>query len=83
VKGIKLTTLLLVTVEGRREGLPVKDCKVSLMWALTILFMWFLVFPVHAGDSLPSTPLPLFEGGTLNLQGLKGNVVVIRFLASW
>ncbi len=36
-----------------------------------------------AGSVLPPTPLPLFDGGTLDLRSLAGNVVVIRFLASW
>jgi hypothetical protein len=36
-----------------------------------------------AKQALPVTPLPLFEGGALNLQSFKGKVVVIRFLASW
>lgn len=36
-----------------------------------------------AGQSLPTASLPLFDGGTLDLQSLKGNVVVIRMLASW
>jgi hypothetical protein len=36
-----------------------------------------------AEQALPVTPLPLFEGGALNLQSFKGKVVVIRFLASW
>jgi hypothetical protein len=31
----------------------------------------------------PSTPLALFDGGTLDLRTLQGQVVVIRFLASW
>jgi hypothetical protein len=43
----------------------------------------FLVVQALAEPSLPSTPLPLLQGGTLNLQSFKGNVVVIRFLASW
>ncbi|MFQ5520418.1 MAG: hypothetical protein ACE5FK_03370 [Candidatus Methylomirabilia bacterium] len=38
---------------------------------------------VVAAGILPATPLPLVDGGTLNLQSLKGQVVVIRFLASW
>ena len=32
---------------------------------------------------LPSTPLPLLTGGSMNLRDFKGQVVVIRFLASW
>ena len=30
-----------------------------------------------------SHPLRLFDGGTLDLQTLKGQVVVVRFLGSW
>ncbi len=36
-----------------------------------------------AASALPATPLVLFDGGTLDLRSLAGNVVVIRFLASW
>jgi hypothetical protein len=37
-----------------------------------------------AGElALPSTPLALFDGGTLDLRTLQGQVAVIRFLASW
>jgi hypothetical protein len=37
-----------------------------------------------AGElTLPSTPLALFDGGALDLRTLQGQVVVIRFLASW
>ncbi len=37
-----------------------------------------------AGElALPSTPLALFDGGALDLRTLQGQVVVIRFLASW
>jgi hypothetical protein len=36
-----------------------------------------------AEQALPATPLPLFEGGSLNLQNFTGKVVGIRFLASW
>ncbi len=36
-----------------------------------------------AASALPATPLRLFDGGMLDLRSLAGNVVVIRFLASW
>lgn len=65
------------------RGWPMKSGRVSLLWALAILLMVVLVAPARAEQSLPSTPLGLLEGGTLNLQSLKGRVVVIRFLASW
>jgi hypothetical protein len=39
--------------------------------------------PAAGGLALPSTPLALFDGGALDLQTLQGQVVVIRFLASW
>ena len=61
-----------------------KSRRVSQVWALAILLAGSsLVFPAQAGQSLPSTPLSLLEGGSMNLQSLGGNVVVIRFLASW
>ena len=41
------------------------------------------VITTSAQNSLPSATLPLLAGGSLNLQDLKGQVVVIRFLASW
>lgn len=53
-------------------------------WALAILLaVCSLALPVQAGQPLPSTPLSLVEGGSLDLKSLKGQVVVIRFLASW
>lgn len=61
-----------------------KNLRVFLLRGLVILWAGvFLVLPAPAGQSLPATPLPLLEGGTLNLQSLEGSVVVIRFLASW
>ena len=64
-------------------GSPMKRGRFSLLSALAILLMVVLVAPARAEQSLPSTPLALLEGGTSNLQSLKGRVVVIRFLASW
>jgi hypothetical protein len=52
-------------------------------WTLGILLLWVLILPTMAEQVLPATPLPRFEGGSLNLQDLTGKVVVIRFLASW
>ncbi len=47
--------------------------------------LWLVVFAAtaRASDALPSTPLTLFDGGTLQLQSLAGRVIVIRFAASW
>jgi hypothetical protein len=39
--------------------------------------------PAAGQLALPSTPLALFDGGALGLRTLQGQVVVIRFLASW
>ncbi len=47
------------------------------------VFLAVLLTAVAEGESLPSAPLPLLEGGTLRLQSLAGQVVVVRFLASW
>ncbi len=52
-------------------------------WTLGILLLWVIILPTMAEQVLPATPLPLFEGGFLNLQDFTGKVVVIRFLASW
>jgi hypothetical protein len=47
------------------------------------LLVAFGAGPVARAPALPSTPLSLFNGGTLDLRTLHGQVVVIRFLASW
>lgn len=58
--------------------------RVFLVWALAILWVGFSLFAfARAEQSLPSTPLSLLDGGTLNLQSFKGSVLVVRFLASW
>jgi hypothetical protein len=54
-----------------------------LEWMLGILLLWVIILPTMAEQALPVTPLPLFEGGSLNLRSFKGRVVVIRSLASW
>lgn len=52
-------------------------------WVLGILLVLSLVVAADAETALPSTPLSLLDGGTLNLRSLEGKVVVIRLLASW
>lgn len=52
-------------------------------WGFGIFLVLAFLVSASAGTALPSAPLPLFNGGTLNLQSLEGKVVVIRFLASW
>ncbi|HLC40895.1 MAG TPA: hypothetical protein VJO34_04630 [Methylomirabilota bacterium] len=52
----------------------------ALTWTSALLLCTAVV---ASYAELPSTPLPLLEGGSLNLQEFKGQVVVIRFLASW
>ncbi len=47
------------------------------------VFLVVLLTAIAAEESLPSAPLPLLEGGTLQLRSLAGQVVVVRFLASW
>jgi hypothetical protein len=54
--------------------------SLSLMWT-TVLLLCAAIAASYA--ELPSTPLPLLTGGSLNLREFKGQVVVIRFLASW
>ena len=57
--------------------------SVVLTGVIGILLMLSLVVATDAGTALPSTPLPLLDGGTLNLRSLEGKVVVVRLLASW
>jgi hypothetical protein len=38
---------------------------------------------LSSGAALPQATLPLLDGGTLDLGALHGQVVVVRFLASW
>jgi len=57
--------------------------SVVLTWVIGILLMLSLVVATDAGTALPSQPLSLLNGGTLNLRSLEGKVVVIRLLASW
>ena len=57
--------------------------SVVLTAVISILLLLSSVVPMDAGTALPSAPLPLLDGGTLNLQSLGGKVVVIRLLASW
>lgn len=53
-----------------------------LAWMIATLIC-LSVITASAQNPLPSATLPLLSGGSLNLQDLKGRVVVIRFLASW
>ena len=58
-----------------------KSHWLGLAWMLALLCAFGAA--VHAEQALPSAPLPLLDGGSLNIQDLRGQVVVIRFLASW
>ena len=53
------------------------------LMAGTALWLVVLAATARASDALPSTPLTLFDGGTLSLRSLAGRVIVIRFAASW
>jgi hypothetical protein len=55
--------------------------SLSLAWIIALCFSATTAYAQQG--ALPSTPLPLLTGGSLNLQNLKGQVAVIRFLASW
>ena len=50
---------------------------------LTLLVLGVSTRSGWSGNDHPATPLQLFDGGTLDLQTLEGQVVVVRFLASW
>ncbi len=55
----------------------------ALVWSIVTSAVLAAVVPALAGPALPSTPLTLLDGSRLDLQSLQGNVVVLRFLASW
>ena len=57
--------------------------SLGLAWMVLLLLCLFATTASAQRNALPSTPLPLLAGGSLNLQDLKGQVAVIRFLASW
>jgi hypothetical protein len=63
-------------------GRPVVRMSLFLM-AGTGLWLFVFAAAARASDALPSTPLTLFDGGTLPLRSLAGRVIVIRFAASW
>ena len=70
--------------EQALRACPMKSRRVSFVWALALLLLTlFDLVPARPEDSLPATLLSLLDGGTLNLQSLKGKVLVIRFLGSW
>ena len=53
------------------------------LWLFSLLAVLGVGGPAAGELALPSTPLALLDGGTLDLRALQGQVVVIRFLASW
>ena len=57
--------------------------SLSFAWIMALMLCFSTTTAYAQQSALPSTPLPLLTGGTLNLQDLKGQVGVIRFLASW
>lgn len=57
--------------------------QTGLIGALSWLSLMLLLSSAAVAESLPSAPLPLFDGGRLHIQDLVGHVVVVRFLASW
>ena len=60
-----------------------KFYSLSLAWIIALMLCLSATTAYTQQNALPSTPLPLLTGGSLNLQDLKGQVGVIRFLASW
>ena len=54
-----------------------------MVWSIVTSAVLAAVVPALAGSALPPTPLTLLDGSRLDLQSLQGNVVVLRFLASW
>ena len=75
MKGGRVMTLLrMLRTMNRRLGLVVITGG---------FFSALLSASALAATALPSTPLRLFDGRTVQLQSFGGQVIVIRFAASW
>jgi hypothetical protein len=64
-------------IRARRPGRP------WIFGGLAVVVALAALAPAARAAAWPATPLPLLDGGTLDLRSLQGQVVVIRFLASW
>jgi hypothetical protein len=65
------------------SGGPRRRPGVGLLAAVAAAAALVAAGPAADAAAWPATPLPLLDGGTLDLRSLQGQVVVIRFLASW
>lgn len=65
--------------------------RVILVWVFVLGVLGILGFglirtqqgPIGIGDQVPDLSLTTFEGETISLRGLEGQVLVINFWASW
>ncbi len=76
--------LKFITVQNGGDHMIGRLARTALfLMAGTALWLGVFAGTARASDALPSTPLTLFDGGTLQLRSLAGRVIVIRFAASW
>jgi hypothetical protein len=73
--------------EGRRTPVGITRVARALACAsLGLVGLLVVLSPartVGSGAARPQVTFPLLDGGTLDLGALEGQVVVVRFLASW
>jgi cytochrome c biogenesis protein CcmG/thiol:disulfide interchange protein DsbE len=81
-------------LEGQQEQPPALTTRrwpVILVWVLVLGLLGVLGFglirtqqgPIGIGDKVPDLTLTTFEGDSIPLRDLQGQVVVINFWASW
>ena len=81
-------------LEGQQVGLEPQQRRrwpVILVWVFVLGLLSVLGFglirtqqgPIGIGDSLPDLTLTTFDGESIPLRDLQGQVVVINFWASW
>ncbi len=77
--------------EGVTETPPKRRWPVILVWGFVLGLLIVVGFglirtqqgPIGIGDEVPDLTLTTFDGETIPLRDLRGQVVVINFWASW
>lgn len=78
-------------IQGTEAEAPARRWPVILVWIFVLGLLGILGFglvrtqqgPIGVGDEVPDLDFTTFEGETIRLRDLKGQVVVINFWASW
>jgi cytochrome c biogenesis protein CcmG/thiol:disulfide interchange protein DsbE len=79
-------------VKGTEPGSPTGfNWRVILVWVFVLGLLGILGFglirtqqgPIGIGDRVPDLTLTTFEGDTISLRDVEGQVLVLNFWASW